>query len=94
MQNLLDGMLKKERDVADLRRLIRNWLDWALGERLESIKKALEEKSMAKATRRNSETNLSVSEPLICLPSPNITISESQDTVEASKKRRIDESSL
>lgn len=94
MQNLLDGMLKKERDVADLRRLIRNWLDWALGERLESIRKALKEKSTAKAMERDGETNVSVSEPLICLPSPNITISESQDAAEPSKKRRIDESSV
>src|ERR1700750_969494 len=78
MRNLLDGMLKKERDVADLRRVVRNWVDWALEDRLESIKEALKEKSMANAIETQVESGVTVSESPLRLPSPDITVPESQ----------------
>ena len=89
MQSVLDGMLKKERDVADSRLLIRNWVDWALRDRLNSIKEALRKKSMDSAVDSGITSGMTTSETQLRLPSPDITVPESEDTGEPSKKRRI-----
>ena len=90
MQNILDGMLKKERDVVELRRVVRNWSDWALRGRLEDIKEALNQRLKAKAMSGDVETSASQAELLKGLPSPDATVTEPRDTLKPSKKRGID----